>query len=251
MEIVGIAMMLAGAVLGLLSGVGVARLPSTLARIHAAAKPASLGLALVALGAGVTSRSLALLAVATLIVVFQFLTAPIAGHLLGRSATPVFLEPEDEGMPKVVHGCLCLGCTVERPVSCKPHRRSRRRAPGRTGFRAAPLRRPVGSIGSRAYRCRLCRRPHRGEPPDGPPGAHAADRRSGRDNCVLRPRYEGRVGCVLRCERHLFLTRHPHPRAEQPSSIPDGRPLAGPGCRCGQQRGGGAGEGWREDVRQS
>lgn len=81
----GAAMMIAGALLGLLSGVGVARLPSTLARIHAAAKPASLGLALVALGAGVAASSIELVAIAVLVVAFQFLTAPISGHLLGRS----------------------------------------------------------------------------------------------------------------------------------------------------------------------
>jgi multicomponent Na+:H+ antiporter subunit G len=81
----GAAMMIAGALLGLLSGVGVARLPSTLARIHAAAKPASLGLALVALGAGVAASSIELVAIAVLVVTFQFLTAPISGHLLGRS----------------------------------------------------------------------------------------------------------------------------------------------------------------------
>ena len=81
----GGAMMISGALLGLLSGVGVARLPSTLGRIHAAAKPASLGLALVALGAGLAASSLTLTALAVLVVAFQFMTAPISGHLLGRS----------------------------------------------------------------------------------------------------------------------------------------------------------------------
>lgn len=104
MEVAGISMMFAGAILGLLSGIGVARLPSTLARIHAAAKPASLGLALVAVGAGFAAESLALLAVAVLIVVFQFLTAPIAGHLLGRSAIPALLEPEDAEVRETSHG---------------------------------------------------------------------------------------------------------------------------------------------------
>lgn len=85
MSFAGAALMLAGAALGLLSGVGVARLPSSLARIHAAAKPASLGLVLVVLGASVVARSLELVAIAFLVGIFQFLTAPISGHLLGRS----------------------------------------------------------------------------------------------------------------------------------------------------------------------
>lgn len=93
----GGAMMVAGALLGLLSGIGVARLPSTLGRIHAAAKPASLGLALVALGAGFASSSIELVAVAMLVVGFQFLTAPIAGHLLGRSVARLGGEVLGEG----------------------------------------------------------------------------------------------------------------------------------------------------------
>lgn len=98
MTILGSAMMVFGALLGLLSGLGVARLPSTLARIHAAAKPASLGLALVASGAGLASGSIALIGVALLVVVFQFLTAPIAGHLLGRSVTGRRLPAEGEAL---------------------------------------------------------------------------------------------------------------------------------------------------------
>lgn len=95
MPILGSAMMVFGALLGLLSGLGLARLSSTLARIHAAAKPASLGLALVASGAGVASGSPALIGVALLVVVFQFLTAPVAGHLLGRSAAGRRFPEED------------------------------------------------------------------------------------------------------------------------------------------------------------
>lgn len=93
----GIVLMGAGAVLGLLSGVGVVRLPTPLARVHAAAKPASLGLALVALGAGVHASSWGLLALAGLVASFQFLTAPIAGHLLGRSIATGSLPPAGPG----------------------------------------------------------------------------------------------------------------------------------------------------------
>lgn len=85
MTIVGSILMIAGALLSLVAGIGVVRLPSTLTRIHAAAKPASLGLVLVAFGAGLAAGSVGLVATAMIVAIFQFLTAPIAGHLLGRS----------------------------------------------------------------------------------------------------------------------------------------------------------------------
>lgn len=85
MTILGSILMLAGALLSLIAGIGVVRLPSALTRLHAAAKPASLGLVLVALGAGLAAGSMGLVATAMVLAVFQFLTAPIAGHLLGRS----------------------------------------------------------------------------------------------------------------------------------------------------------------------
>lgn len=97
--------MIAGALLGLLSGIGVARLPTTLARIHAAAKPASLGLALIALGAGIAASSSGLIAVGVLVVVFQFLTAPVSGHLLGRSVARLGEQAlgEPSGQTRVAH----------------------------------------------------------------------------------------------------------------------------------------------------
>ncbi len=85
MSQVGLILMIMGAFLTFLAGYGLVRLPSGLSRIHAAAKPASLGLTLVAVGAGVTSGSWGLAATGLLIAVLQFLTAPIAGHLLGRT----------------------------------------------------------------------------------------------------------------------------------------------------------------------
>jgi multicomponent Na+:H+ antiporter subunit G len=85
MTIVGSILMLGGALLALVAGIGVVRLPSALTRLHAAAKPASLGLVLVAMGAGLAAGSASLVATAVVVAVFQFLTAPIAGHLLGRS----------------------------------------------------------------------------------------------------------------------------------------------------------------------
>lgn len=82
-------LMVSGAVLGVLSAVGIARLRTPLARMHAAAKPASLGLALVAIGAGIAAGSSGLTLLGSLVAVYQFLTAPVAGHLLGRSTARI------------------------------------------------------------------------------------------------------------------------------------------------------------------
>lgn len=87
MRALGLLVVVAGGIVAFLAAVGVARFPSTLARMHASTKAASLGFILVAAGAAVAAGSPALAGVAGLVAAFQFLTAPISGHLLGRAAT--------------------------------------------------------------------------------------------------------------------------------------------------------------------
>ena len=99
-QVLGAALMLIGSLLTLIAGFGLVRLPTGLSRIHAAAKPASLGLALVALGAGVAAGSWGLAATGALVAVLQFVTAPIAGPLLGRTLGPADpLEAPPSGDP--------------------------------------------------------------------------------------------------------------------------------------------------------
>ena len=85
-EIAGITLILGGAILSFLAAWGLVDFPSALARMHAATKSASLGLALVALGAGLAAESATLFGIGVLVTVFMFLTAPISGHMLGRAA---------------------------------------------------------------------------------------------------------------------------------------------------------------------
>lgn len=91
----GLVVMTIGALLGVIGGIGVARLETTLARTHAASKPASLGMVLVALGAGIAARSWVLVGVAVVMGVFQFATAPVAGHLVGRATSHLSTREED------------------------------------------------------------------------------------------------------------------------------------------------------------
>jgi multicomponent Na+:H+ antiporter subunit G len=79
-------LVLTGALLALTAGIGVARLGDVLDRMHAATKPATLGLVLVVAGAVLRVSDLADATKLVLVVVLQFLTAPVGAHLIGRAA---------------------------------------------------------------------------------------------------------------------------------------------------------------------
>ncbi len=84
--VIGTVLMVTGTVVSVLAAWGIVDFPSPISRMHAATKPASLGLALLALGAGLAAGSWRLSGVAGLIAVFLFVTTPISGHMLGRAA---------------------------------------------------------------------------------------------------------------------------------------------------------------------
>ncbi|MEJ5255793.1 MAG: monovalent cation/H(+) antiporter subunit G [Acidimicrobiales bacterium] len=78
--------MVAGASLAVVAAVGVLRFGGFFARLHAATKPATLGLVLVAAGAALVLRDLSDTARLALVVGFQFLTVPVGTHLVARAA---------------------------------------------------------------------------------------------------------------------------------------------------------------------
>jgi multicomponent Na+:H+ antiporter subunit G len=85
-EVLSAVFLVAGAALSAIAGIGVLRLPDVLARMHAATKPATLGLVLLAVGATFAVPSVAEALTLTLVVALQFLTAPAGAHLVGRVA---------------------------------------------------------------------------------------------------------------------------------------------------------------------
>jgi multicomponent Na+:H+ antiporter subunit G len=85
-DVVAAVLIVAGCVLGMLGGIGVLRLPDVFGRMHAATKPPTLGLVLVAIGAILRVDSIADVTLLALVVMLQFLTAPVGAHLVGRSA---------------------------------------------------------------------------------------------------------------------------------------------------------------------
>jgi multicomponent Na+:H+ antiporter subunit G len=74
-----------GAAFMLVAGVGLLRLPDLFLRMSATAKAATLGAALTALGAAVHFGDAAVVGRAVVIVLFLFLTAPVAAHKIGRA----------------------------------------------------------------------------------------------------------------------------------------------------------------------
>ncbi|MFZ4518868.1 MAG: monovalent cation/H(+) antiporter subunit G [Microthrixaceae bacterium] len=86
-------LLLSGAVVTLISAVGLFRVPDAYGRLHVATKPATLGIACTLAGATLqvpfgsdTSRLVLALAL-------QFWTIPVSSHLLGRAARATGLPP--------------------------------------------------------------------------------------------------------------------------------------------------------------
>jgi len=80
------AFLLLGAFLMFLTGLGLYRMPDIFTRMHAATKGASLGVALLLLAAVFVFREPMVVTKGLVTIAFIFLTAPVAGHLLGRAA---------------------------------------------------------------------------------------------------------------------------------------------------------------------
>lgn len=99
-------LLLLGVFLMLLTGLGLYRMPDIFTRMHAATKGASLGVALLLLAAIFVFREPMVVTKAVVTIAFIFLTAPVAGHLLGRAAyarrTPLWEHSVmDEGRGKI------------------------------------------------------------------------------------------------------------------------------------------------------
>ena len=75
-----------GVILCVLSAVGLVRMPDVYIRLQVASKASSLGIALLMLGVALHFGELSVTIRALLVVVFIFLTAPVAAHVIGRAA---------------------------------------------------------------------------------------------------------------------------------------------------------------------
>lgn len=85
-EIAASTAILLGVALCVLGGIGLNRFPDVFARMHAATKPVTLGLALIAVGAALLEPAVPATAKLLLAACLQFVTAPVAAHMVGRAA---------------------------------------------------------------------------------------------------------------------------------------------------------------------
>jgi multicomponent Na+:H+ antiporter subunit G len=86
LDVVAGGLMVVGAFLALVAGIGLLRFPDVFARMHAATKPATLGLLLIVVAALLRVEDSGGAVQLVLVVVVQFLTAPVGAHMVGRAA---------------------------------------------------------------------------------------------------------------------------------------------------------------------
>jgi multicomponent Na+:H+ antiporter subunit G len=85
-DVVSAVLLLTGVLLAVVAALGLVRLPDVFSRMHAATKPTTLGLLLVTVGAALRMEEGEDAVELLLVAAFQFLTAPVAAHMIGRAA---------------------------------------------------------------------------------------------------------------------------------------------------------------------
>ncbi len=85
-ELIASALIVAGALIASIAAIGLLRFPDVLNRMHAASKPQTLGLIMMALGVAVHVRSLGLSLLLLVVVLAQLLTVPASSAMVGRAA---------------------------------------------------------------------------------------------------------------------------------------------------------------------
>jgi len=121
-DIVASAALIIGSLMSLLAGIAVLRFPDTMSRIHAATKPQVLGIMLLMLGVGLRIGSPGVIGMLVLIVILQFVTAPVSAHLTVRVAFRNARGRTTDG-------------GEEREIGAGAHRGRRRPGPDGTGPR--------------------------------------------------------------------------------------------------------------------
>jgi len=104
-EIATIVLMAAGLFFSLTASIGVLRFPDLYTRMQAATKAGTLGVALMLAAAGVYFADTSVAALASVIILFFLLTAPIASHLIARAAYFVDVQRWDQTIQDDLIGC--------------------------------------------------------------------------------------------------------------------------------------------------
>ncbi len=106
-------LMVAGGFFCLVAGIGVIRMNDVFARMHAATKAGTLGLALICLAVMIQAHTWLQVVEAFVVFLFMVFSAPIGAHLIGRAAfrTRVPVDPKTRVDP---------GCDVFRRARTGP-----------------------------------------------------------------------------------------------------------------------------------
>ncbi len=86
LDTIGAVFLLLGAMLCFAASVGLVRFPDVLTRMHAATKPQTLGLLFVVAGVAFSLQNFQALGMLLLVAILQLLTAPVAAHMVSRTA---------------------------------------------------------------------------------------------------------------------------------------------------------------------
>jgi multicomponent Na+:H+ antiporter subunit G len=79
-------LLIAGTFFVLVAGIALVRMPDLLLRMQGSAKAGTLGVGLIILAVAIAYGTSAAFSKAVLIILFYFLTAPVAGHVISRAA---------------------------------------------------------------------------------------------------------------------------------------------------------------------
>lgn len=114
----GLLAILAGA-FALVAGLGMLRMPDLILRMHASTKAGTLACGLTMLATALVFGDLAVAVRAAGVVLFLLLTAPVAAHMLGRSALRTGV-PTRMWDPERGEAVMCRGARLDRPVAGAP-----------------------------------------------------------------------------------------------------------------------------------
>ena len=97
LDVVAGVLVVAGAVVALIAAYGVLKFDDARTAMHAATKPATLGVLLCASGAMIGADGVSTVTKIIVIVGLQFVTAPVGAHMLSRAITSD-VNPDDDSV---------------------------------------------------------------------------------------------------------------------------------------------------------
>lgn len=78
-------LLISGSLFGLIAAIGILRMPDLYCRMHAATKAGAFGTSLMVVGLILIMPELRVFIQGLLIIIFFYLTAPVAAHMIGRA----------------------------------------------------------------------------------------------------------------------------------------------------------------------